>query len=132
MHIVQMVKGHGGRFQQRRASHAVREVALGERFGADKQIVQRTELIDQAAWQRLRLNTHRANHFTATQALLGTRFVLNLKVQANRGVCQHVCEGRQQPGCQTVGVDRQRQQQRRGAGLLVAQPLFFQQLNLTQ
>jgi hypothetical protein len=33
---------------------------------------------------------------------------------------------------QTAGKHVWRQQQRRGAGLLIAKPLFFQQLNLAQ
>ena len=39
---------------------------------------------------------------------------------------------RQHPGRQAVGVDRQREQQRRRARLFVTQPLVFQQFNLAQ
>ena len=62
----------------------------------------------------------------------GAGFIFHLQIEANRGIGQYRRQGRQQPGRQTVGVDRQRQQQRRGAGLLIAQPLLFQQLHLTK
>ena len=84
MHIIKMVKRYRRGFQQGGAGDAVREITLGERFGANKQVVQRAKFIHQTAWQRLMLDTHRTDHFTTTQTFLGARFILNLQVQPNR------------------------------------------------
>ncbi len=86
MHIVEMIEGDHRRFQQRRTRYPVREVALRKLLRGDEQVIERAELIDRAAWQRLRLNTHRADHFPTTQALTGAGFIFNLQIEANRGV----------------------------------------------
>ena len=87
--------------------------------------------IHRAARQRLRLNTHRAHHLTAAQPLPGAGFIFHLQIQAN-GESASTGFSAGSSRCQTVGVDRQRQQQRRIDAGVVAQPLFFQQLHLMQ
>ena len=108
VHIIEMIECHHRRFQQRRAGHPVGEIALGKLLRGDEQVVEGTELIDQATGQRLRLNTDRADHFAAAQTFLGPGLVFHLQVQPNRGVGKHAGERGQQPGGQAVGVDRQR------------------------
>ena len=73
-----MIECHHRRFEQRRAGHPIGEIALGKLFRGDEQIVEGAELIDQAAWQRLRLDTDRDDDFTAAQAFLGSGLVLYL------------------------------------------------------
>ena len=108
MHIIEMIECHHRCFQQRRAGHPIREIALGKLLRGDEQVVEGAELIDQTAWQCLRLDTDRADHFAAAQAFLGPGLVFHLQIQANRGVRKHAGKRGQQPGGQTVGVDRQR------------------------
>ena len=84
MHIIKMVKRDRRGFQQGGTGDAVWEITLGERFRANKQVVQRAQFIHQTAWQRLMLNTHRTDYFTTTQTFLGSGFIFNLQVQSNR------------------------------------------------
>lgn len=86
------------------------------------------QLIHRAAWQRLRLDTHCAHYFATAQALPGAGFIFHPQVETNRSLTER-WPAPAAASRQTVGVHRQRQQQRRRAGLFIAQPLFLQQFN---
>ncbi|MNL72619.1 hypothetical protein D3C87_1979540 [compost metagenome] len=79
-----MIECDGGCFQQCGARHAVGKIAIGKGFRANKQVVESTQLIDQTARQRLRLNTHCPHNFAATQTFLRSGFIFHLQIKANR------------------------------------------------